>query len=85
MRLFSVTKATPPNQIGDSTPGFALHTFLPEKVQSTIEAICEKTYNVANACSFITMMQNCLKTKNIVKAKKKADRKKALEMLDEEI
>lgn len=33
MRLFAVTKATPLEQIGDSTPAFALHTFFPEKVQ----------------------------------------------------
>ena len=40
---------------------------------------------MSNSCGVITMIQNCLKHKNIKKANKKADRKKALEMLDEEI
>ena len=86
MRLFSVTKATPLNQIGDNTPGFALQTFFPDKIQPTIEKVCERAYNIANSCGFIVMMQNCLKKKKIRRANKKAEsRKKALEMLDEEI
>ena len=86
MRLFAVTKATPLNQIGDSTPAFALHTFFPEQAQPSIEKVAERTYNAFNACSLITMMQNCMKKKKVKRAAKKAEsRKKALEMLDEEI
>ena len=86
MRLFSVTKATPLNQIGDSTPAFALPTFFPEQFQPPVEKVCERVYNLANMCGFIVMIQNCLKRKKIRRANKKAEnRKKALEMLDEEI
>ena len=86
MRLFAVTKATPLNQIGDSTPAFALHSFFPEQAQPSIEKVAERTYNVFNACNLITMMQNCMKKKKVKRAAKKAEsRKKALEMLDEEI
>ena len=86
MRLFAVTKATPLNQIGDSTPAFALPTFFPEQAQPSIEKICERTYNVFNACNCIVRFQNCLKIKKVKRAAKKAEsRKKALEMLDEEI
>ena len=86
MRLFAVTKATPLNQIGDSTPAFALQTFFPEQMQPSIEKVAERTYSLFNACKLISMMQNCLKKKKVKRAAKKAEsRKKALEMLDEEI
>ena len=81
-----VTKQTPPNQIGDSTAAFALATFFPEKAQPWVEWICKICYKVGNMCKFVDAMQSCLKKRQIMNAKKKAeDRKKALEMLKSEI
>lgn len=82
MRLFMVTKSTPPNQIGDATPAFALSTFFPEKAKPWVEWICKVGYKVANMCRLVDAMQSCLKKRQIEKAKQKSqDRKKALEML----
>ena len=51
-----------------------------------MEKISERTYNLFNVCNFIVRMQNCFKRKKVRRAAKKAEsRKKALEMLDEEI
>jgi len=86
MRLFMVTKSTPPNQIGDSTGAFALSTFFPEKVQPTVDWMCKVCYKVANLCKIVDGMQSCLKKRQIAKAKTKAEnRKKALKMIQKEI
>ena len=86
MRLFMVTKHTPPNQIGDSSNAFALQTFFPEKAQSTVDWLCRVTYKFANLCKLVDGIQACLKSRNIALAKAKAEnRKKALKMLQNEI
>lgn len=86
IRLFMVTKSTPPNQIGDSTSAFALSTFFPEKAAPTIDWICKVVYKAANLCRVVDGLQAMLKKRHIAKAKAKAEnRKKALEMLEQDI
>ena len=85
MRLFMSTKSTPPNQIGDSTEAFALSTFFPERFKPTIDWLCKVGYMVFNMCRIIDAIQACMKTRKIARAKAKAEnRKKALEMLQDE-
>jgi hypothetical protein len=86
MRLFLVTKVQSPSQIGDQTPGFALSQFFPERVQSTIDWLCELVYRLFNACKLVDCIQGCIKKRKVIQAKKKAEnRKKALQMLKKEI
>lgn len=86
MRLFMVTKSTPPNQIGDSTPAFALSTFFPERCAPWLDWLTKVSYKVANMCKLVDGLQSCLKKRQIAKAKAKAEnRKKALKMLQNEI
>ena len=86
MRLFMITKSMPPNQIGDSTPGFALSTFFPERCAPWLDWLAKVGYKAANMCKLIDALQSCLKKRQIAKAKAKAEnRKKALKMLQNEI
>ena len=86
MRLFMITKSMPPNQIGDSTPGFALSTFFPERCAPWLDWLAKVGYKAANMCKLIDALQSCLKKRQIANAKAKAEnRKKALKMLQNEI
>ncbi len=86
MRLFMSTKSTPPNHIGDTTEAFALNTFFPERFKPTIDWMCKLGYKFFNLCRLIDAIQACMKTRKIARAKAKAEnRKKALEMLQDEI
>ena len=86
MRLFMVTKSTPPNQVGDSSASFALSTFFPEKAHPTIDWIAKVCYKAANLCKVVDACQSCIRSRQVANAKAKAEnRKKALEMLQNEI
>ena len=82
LRLFMVTKQSAPTQIGDPSPSFALNTFFPERFKETVDWLCKVCYKGANLCKLVDGLQACIKSRNVARAKAKAEnRKKALEML----
>lgn len=86
MRLFMVTKAMSPSQIGDSTPAFALSTFFPERCAPWLDWLSKVTYKFFNMCKLIDGIQACIKKRQLAKAQQKAEnRKKALKMLQREV
>ena len=86
LRFFMVNKQAAPNQVGDVTAAFALTTFFPERAQATVDWIGRVGHKFFNLCKLLDGIQACLRARNVAHAKSKAEnRKKALEMLQDEI
>mmetsp|Transcript_41172 Transcript_41172/g.30277 ORF Transcript_41172/g.30277 Transcript_41172/m.30277 type:complete len:81 (-) Transcript_41172:234-476(-) len=61
LRFFMIHKLHP-QQVGDPSDGFALHTFFPEKVQTSVKGFGDKCFAVVSVTGFFDYIQKRFKS-----------------------